>query len=513
MKNNAYKLAGIILIIFISVLTLILLIPVEYLMNFAHDDSFFYLKTAFNYVSGYGSTFDKLNITNGYHLLWFLVLVVIYSPLYLLFGETVSPETIFKYTFGVEVIIILVNIIFLRKIWNTIDENKNNYSFIILILMLFSFVYIRDIGMESHLNCLLISIYLYIIVCENKPKNHKYIFKIFTVSLIFFGRFDYILSIIPLMILADIFSSHQNIIKRKKLIISYIIILTSSIVIYLGANYFLSGHIISISSHISNSFPNLLFADNLKVLIYTNFKFYNQFIRIIIIVFTFISLSYILLRDKKKKKDKIYYMLYFLNIGSIIYILINISFNRLNIREWYLTLPMFISILSLTLFLREFISKLSVILVVLIFLIISFYQTRIINQKYSNYYKYSKELERYTNANDFIFQIDATGLIGFFSNRNIVNGDGLINSYEYYDYLKSGNISSYLRKYRINLYSSYSTYNFIDSVEYRDDWLKSISPNENILLNEKDLILKFPYHWEHSIFETKGEWYLFKINL
>src|SRR6267154_3387071 len=38
------------------------------------DDGFFYAKIAYNIATGHGSTFDGLNVTSGYHLLWAFVL-------------------------------------------------------------------------------------------------------------------------------------------------------------------------------------------------------------------------------------------------------------------------------------------------------------------------------------------------------------------------------------------------------------------------------------------------------
>lgn len=499
----------IILILFISILGLIIILPVEYLLNYAHDDSFFYVKTAYNFASGYGSTFDKLNITNGYHLLWFIVLVLSYFPVYFLFGDILTPESIFKYTFVIVVIIIIINVLLIKKLWENLCEKKYKYTFFILILLLTAFVFIRDVGMESHLNCMLISLFIYITVLNNKKSEYNYILKSLIVSLLFLGRFDYLISIIPPLVLSDVFLSYPNMRKRIKPLFIYIILLGFSGILYLSANYLISGHIISISSQISNSFPDVLFIDNLKVLITTKFKFYNQFVRIIIIALSVIVITILLLRDKSSK-NKIYYLLYFMNIGSLVYIIINISFNKFNIREWYMTFPIYVSFLSITLIFREYLSKLVLFIPVLLFAILTIYQTRIINQKFINYYMYSKELEKHTNEDEFIFQIDGTGVIGFFSNRNVVNGDGLINSYEYYNYLKSGNILSYLRKYRIYLYSSYNLNNYIDDNDFYDQWFKLLSPHENVKFDKKELVFKFPYYWGHSVFETNGEWYLFR---
>jgi hypothetical protein len=57
---------------------LIVLQPFEFLVRHLKDDSFYYLKTANNIALGLGSTFDGINQTNGYHPLWMLNLVPIY---------------------------------------------------------------------------------------------------------------------------------------------------------------------------------------------------------------------------------------------------------------------------------------------------------------------------------------------------------------------------------------------------------------------------------------------------
>src|SRR6186997_3194204 len=42
---------------------------------FFEDDAYFYLQIAWNLGRGAGSTFDGINVTNGYHLLWAALLV------------------------------------------------------------------------------------------------------------------------------------------------------------------------------------------------------------------------------------------------------------------------------------------------------------------------------------------------------------------------------------------------------------------------------------------------------
>jgi len=54
--------------------------PLNFLLaNTVPDDSFYYFQIARNIVHGLGSTFDGVNLTNGYHPLWMVLLLPIYQ--------------------------------------------------------------------------------------------------------------------------------------------------------------------------------------------------------------------------------------------------------------------------------------------------------------------------------------------------------------------------------------------------------------------------------------------------
>lgn len=46
---------------------------------FVRDDAYYYFKVAQNIAEGHGSTFDGINITNGYHPLWMLICIPIFA--------------------------------------------------------------------------------------------------------------------------------------------------------------------------------------------------------------------------------------------------------------------------------------------------------------------------------------------------------------------------------------------------------------------------------------------------
>ncbi|KAB8143380.1 hypothetical protein F8S13_10210 [Chloroflexia bacterium SDU3-3] len=56
----------------------IVLQPFPFLIRHLKDDSFYYFQTANNIALGYGSTFDRINQTNGYHPLWMLNIIPVY---------------------------------------------------------------------------------------------------------------------------------------------------------------------------------------------------------------------------------------------------------------------------------------------------------------------------------------------------------------------------------------------------------------------------------------------------
>ncbi len=66
-----------VLVVHISVLTA----PVNSLLDrwFTTDDAFYYFQVARNIAEGHGSTFDRIHPANGYHPLWMLVMIPVFS--------------------------------------------------------------------------------------------------------------------------------------------------------------------------------------------------------------------------------------------------------------------------------------------------------------------------------------------------------------------------------------------------------------------------------------------------
>lgn len=137
------------------------------------------------------------------------------------------------------------------------------------------------------------------------------------------------------------------------------------------------------------------------------------------------------------------------------------------------------------------------------------------NSKWDSAYEYALNLKRVTASDDRIFQIDFCGVTGFFSERKIINGDGLINSFEYRDFLNAGRLKEYLASKQINLYSTHSESGMntvTDSAGYYIDKRYSNKfGGYDFVFPKNDLFFKMPFSYDHSLYHVKGDWYLFKI--
>ncbi|HMS32701.1 MAG TPA: hypothetical protein PKC91_01310 [Ignavibacteria bacterium] len=507
LRYIAFILAAVLIIYFVFYSS------IEFLLNFADDDSFFYIKTAYNFSDGFGSTFDRVSMTNGYHPLWFLILSAYFYILN--FISVFSPELYFRYTV---ILILLVNIItlyFISLYFRNVS-GQNSYKQTILFLPLFlTFVAIRDFGMETHLLCFLIAGYIYVKSAEVSCGRYRIIIKGILLSLIFLTRIDYLFTVIPLIIISDYLTTLKQY-RREYFITSFSILMITAI-LYFSSNFLFFGEILPVTAKIKSTFPQTLLFHNIGKLLEPG-AFTNQFAKTVyltVIIILFLILSYKgKLNSSFSKTD---YFLFGICCAAFAYLALNILINKHALKEWYVAFPAFagsiLMVRILTLIPRMYYLSLTVFILIFSFM---FYVTRIKNPKWNSAYYYSKEIKNNTGEEDKIFMIDLSGIIGFFSERKIINGDGLINSYEYQKYLSSGNLTDYFKVKEIDYYSTYSQDNapfeMIDSSDYYiDEKYSNTFGNYPFIFPGKDLKLKFPYYYSYIIGDGTGYWYLFKL--
>ncbi len=501
----------ILIFIFLVGIIFVFISPIKFLINFTNDDSFFYIKTAYNFSKGYGSTFDLVNPTNGYHPLWFIILSTYFFILN--FCIPYTPELYFRFTVLLEFILCTLIFFILNKSLN-LNGIKDRMKYLGLFSSLFLLFVFRDFGLEPHLICFLISLYIYVKSVEINSNSNHLNYKCLLLILLFLSRIDFLFSVLPVIIFSDYLTSARE--YRNKFIFLSVLSLVIISFAYFLFNYMVFGHFLPISGFIKNSFPDICFGRNLQVLLNPGYLT-NQFVKLIFTLATILTfIVFLWNKNFRSRLKEIDLFVFGICCSSMVFMLIHLSFNTQSLREWYVAFPSFVSSILLVRALMAIFARLyySALTLFIFIFAANFYLTRIENSKWDNVYDYAKELKNKTSNEDRIYQIDLCGIVGFFSERKIVNGDGLINSFEYQEYLVKNKLIQYLREKKINLYSTHSDEgNLIadNSGLYKDKYLTSKSADSSLVFSGDNLIFEMPFSYNHVINKSRGSWYLFKL--
>lgn len=486
---------------------------IEFLLNFSNDDSFFYLKTAYNFSTGAGSTFDLVNKTNGYHPLWFIIISAYFFILNQFTGY--SPELYYRFIIFLICIISILNLFVLKKFFDNSHPVISSKLFFLAAPLYLTFVAIRDAGMETHITCLVISTYLLVKSLEFSKLKNMIGVKCLLIALLYLSRIDFLINVIPIVIFADFILSDKE--SRNKFLIYSLLTLFVTVALYSASNYFFFDSISSVTGRIKNTFPDTIFLFNVERLVDPG-SFTNQFIKTLFVIFVILLFITIMTSKAGRKKfNKIDFFLFALCLSSFLYILTNLFFNTHSLKEWYVAFPAFVSSILLVriIMLYPSIHRPALTFFILIF-IFYFVYTRIMNPKWDSNYYYALELKKNVNEEDRIFMIDLSGIIGYFSERKVINGDGLANSNEYWDYRLANNLGEYLKLKDVKYYSTYSTKKGHQKVNqrsgfYNDDFFAGLFGGYPFQFSSESLVLKAPYYFSHAVNSDVGFWYLFKI--
>ena len=490
----------------IFVVAIVEILPFNYLLNYSLDDSYFYIKTALNFAKGLGITFDGINQTNGFHPLWFLLLSLFYYMANLFCDY--NTETIYRLTFIFTLLICIINGAVLYKIYCRVYKNNVFYLWVITILLSSVLSFVTFIGFESQLLCLLFSVYIYLFISPRKCNLFFVLLRAFILGLVFITRLDFIVFLLPLVI----YEEYNNNIKvygqkRYKIIVSYILICILPIVIYLILNYVIFNNIDTISSRIKFVPSFITLFHNAEIILKNKLK-------ILFLVIALLPIILIIYNGNFNKtmlgKDQYYSLLNKAYYSSILLLFAHIVTNIMGDCEWYYNFPLYLVVLII---LREYHHNKMILRVILgiAFATVIFYYSffRVYYFNSSGVYDYAKAIKEKTNENDIIYQVDWSGVVGFYSERKIINGDGLINSYEYLNYIKNNMVEQYLIAKNVNYYSTFSWVAIV-----KGDWIvddKSYFTNNIFKYPASQIVLKKNYNTGGLLKNSTGTFYLIKI--
>lgn len=482
--------------------------PIKFLLKFTHDDSYFYIKIADNIAKGLGSTFDGINITNGYHPLWMIVLSVVYFiPRFFINADS---DFILRTTALLHLLIAGATSLLIYRIYRILYKDNFLYKYILVVIICFIFAYTRDWGLETNLACLILASIIYIKTCEIFYNENRLGLKIFLIILLLLVRIDYQYLIIPLLMVGDYFTGEKKTRIRNFIIIGCSIAgVTAAYYLY---NYLVYGHMLTISSILVSTYPENVFADSIKILM--NPQYYpNHDVKLI---FLFLAVGvYPLIRKKNlwgdKAQERYNLFLWFICVGFILLIILYLLYVG-GLREWYMTAPAFMAALLFMRYLDKYNKLIKKLVIAFVILgAFYFYITRIGNSVYATAYDYGKILKNTLPEDSRTLMGNISGAVGFFSERQIINGDGLVNSFEYYDYLREGRIPEYIKKYNVGYYCTFTSY--LDSTGHYNDVMhapKRIQPTL-FKFKKEDLMFTHPRVTIHVTGNTYGDWYLFRM--
>ncbi len=492
----------IILTITIFSIFLSILAPIEYLIKFTVDDSYFYLKTALNFSKGLGSTFDGLNITNGYHPLWFYILAMVFKITEYI--DIFSMESFLRLVFILSILINSLTLIFLKKFYNIyIDKSINNNRFILFILLINPLSLMYLIGLEIQIFLLFFIsslIWLVKFIKDDFSLLDNFILSL-NFTAIFLSRVDlfwfYIASII-------IYVSRYKKDKLKNLAIVLLLpFFTCLLYVVYNQNNF--GYYYPISSLYKFSFSIIQNLRNFPIPEHNPIDFFMFFI----IVSSWIVLLWF--RNKRiNERNDFFNLLLFFNDFFLGFIALHFLFNQQSVREWYYSIPIFVNFLSLN---QIKISKKLIVVLIFILLILNVFYFILFRANYYNHnsaYDFAKKVKELVPENSKIYQVDHTGLISFFSERQIINGDGLINSIDYYKAVKDKRLKDYLMELKPDYLIFYSFDPVIknDTIHYK---FRVINKHE-LKIHKSNIILRHPLLYGGIFRRRIGQFYLVKLN-
>lgn len=488
------------ILFFLLCLSFIIFSDIRKLVALLPDDSSYYFKIADNFVQGKGLTFDGIHRTNGFQPLWLYILVIVN---YFIHG---TPEMM------VRVYLIVQLLLLMGATYLLYLALKNFIS--IKSLLLGSFFYLAYViiyslnGMESALLVFTISLLLYswLSILKLNPDNklHQFLLGI-EIGLVLLVRLDTIFFAVGLFVglLLFQFKWPELAIRLSLMSLGTLIVITP----YLLYNQFSFGNIMPISGALKTSFPVI---SNYKINIFYGFS---------INMIAFAALGYLLYLISKKlffkhPLDIFQIFLFALSMGIVFHYLNYIFFMKWAVYSWhfityYLYLSILLSLWADRLIKRKVNSQLIyntiLVLAAVILAVRLVGKTQVnINHSFPVASYEAAKFMRENSAPEEIFAMTDAGVFGYFSNRQVINLDGIVNSVEYQKVLRSQKINSYFEELGVDYFIQHrmldreeaedviaGNYEFL-SISIYSHLYSTFS--DEIVLSKENEVFRFPYY-------------------
>jgi hypothetical protein len=420
--------------------------------NFFHDDSFYYIKTAENLGRSGFASFDGINPTNGYHPLYLWVLVLL-SKFHQLVGFA-----------GIRPIIVLHAVLVSGAVLSVISiMSKCGISLfwrMLAVVSTLGAVGFVDVGVEAALFLMCVWSLVALLVKASPLASAKWTERALITAfacLVCLARTDAIL-LIFFFLVPPILQTNESRARWLELRqVATTIVLPSIMVftLYSGYNYYGHGHLQSVSASLKVHWPGTFATGWLwQSILGIKARFF------IVVSVSIVFLSLILERRVKYGFDmnvlRVTSLMVAMNLWSLVYCAILMFFAAGGIAQWYFSLPLSISVLTIcfTGFLlwdkaqrsMSLSSKtVSVLALLLTAAALVFYVSRRFTlPQRGPQLAVAAFLREKIPVGQRVYQVDGGGFVAYFSDRPLINGDGLINSWEYQRFVKEKRVVEYL---------------------------------------------------------------------
>lgn len=504
--------------------------------NFLADDAYFYPQIARQIIQGHGSTFHQITFTNGYHLLWLLVMlpaarISFHHPL--LFLNILGAVQVIFYGACLYLVYLLSQKMHLRF-----------YSAAVLILTLV----LLNVGglrlFEAHLSIALqaAALYmLYLILTENK-KGYFLLGYGILLGLLLLARSDNIFFVSVLWSAAMLGVIRSNLSKISSTILITLPPLIAG-TLFLAYNFLYFDHLTPISGAIKSTFPNAHFS--LEAL--------GTHGKTAVIAAMILLTAAIFMKMRKKSAEAAIYLLMWIAVAAHAGYIALYSWGS----QWYFTtayLAIALAMMGILTYFNEFLENrnasfskffsntvcFSLAGLFCITVAVSYLKTfndfsivlalegkqSISHSRVMNPGKEAAAiLNKALKPNDGVFVLDAPGILAYYTMLRILPADGLVNDYAYNEEIISKGIQGYLKEKKVEyIFGPYleqhqsfgsATLQFASEGDHQIAHvyapLTGLSAGA-IQLDDRDIITKVPTPLRnHSAVEYVPMWALWKI--
>jgi hypothetical protein len=409
---------------------------IRLILDLTPDDAAYYFKIAENFNRGYVFSFDGIHQTNGFQPLWQYLLII----LYFIFPKT--PETFFRVALVFQVFLLSGAAVILFRHTRKKDDEKGAFISLAVFLIL---VFVQAMnGMESALLVLVLVVLYGRVASSGETIKDYFILGILT-GVLLLSRLDFIF--LPL-----IWFSLLLIRKGWKIFISAVSGVLLIFLPYALNNYFHTGHIQPVSGVLKSSFPEIIFNIDLQFTITGLFTIFISLVAaVIFIIKNFIHFP---------KMDKEKFFIFILSLTIIIHYAFYLLFIKWPVLNYYfLFYGVFLAIIAGRYLKLNRILVTGVVSFALVFILykgITRSGKDLDNSWHVKSYKagiWAKE----NTPPDAVFAMKDAGNFAFFSERRVINLDGLVNDFYFQDVIKEKKLNEYLRKNSVSYYVLYDS--------------------------------------------------------